>query len=83
MLVCGRAQQITVPWKTGMFSVLALAERHGIRPSAFHAFVTLPEPWRADDFVPALAKDGVAVSPARAFAVPRCACRTAAPIPSR
>jgi DNA-binding transcriptional MocR family regulator len=37
--------------------------------TAFHSLVHLPPPWRADDFAISLARDGVAVSPSRAFAV--------------
>ncbi|VWC76454.1 GntR family transcriptional regulator [Burkholderia lata] len=40
-------------------------------PSAFHSLLHLTNPWRADDFTVALAREGVAVSPARAFAVVR------------
>jgi DNA-binding transcriptional MocR family regulator len=37
--------------------------------SAFHLWLELPEPWRADTFVSAAAQLGVAITPASAFAV--------------
>ncbi|MFK5980801.1 MAG: PLP-dependent aminotransferase family protein [Rhizobiaceae bacterium] len=37
--------------------------------SSYHALIHLPTPWRSDDFAISLAKDGVAISPVRAFAV--------------
>lgn len=44
------------------FSVLA-------DPAAYHAWWELPEPWRAETFVAAAARRGIAVTPAAAFAV--------------
>ncbi|WP_199441040.1 PLP-dependent aminotransferase family protein [Umezawaea beigongshangensis] len=38
-------------------------------PGAYHAWWELPEPWRAETFVAAAARRGIAVSPAAAFAV--------------
>lgn len=38
-------------------------------PRAYHAWLTLPEPWRADTFVTAAAREGIAITPASAFAV--------------
>lgn len=38
-------------------------------PAAYHLWWELPEPWRADTFVAAAARRGIAVSPAAAFAV--------------
>jgi DNA-binding transcriptional MocR family regulator len=38
-------------------------------PGAFHCWWELPEPWRAETFVAAAARLGVAVTPAAAFAV--------------
>ena len=38
-------------------------------PRAYHAWLTLPAPWRADTFVAAAASRGIAVTPAAAFAV--------------
>jgi len=40
-------------------------------PAAYHAWLPLPEPWRADAFVACLARRGVAVTPAEAFVVGR------------
>jgi DNA-binding transcriptional MocR family regulator len=40
-------------------------------PAAPHLFLTLPEPWRADDFVAAARRCGVEIIPAAAFAVAR------------
>jgi DNA-binding transcriptional MocR family regulator len=40
-------------------------------PAAPHLWLTLPEPWRADDFVAAARRRGVGVIPAAAFAVVR------------
>jgi DNA-binding transcriptional MocR family regulator len=37
-------------------------------PRAFHCWWELPEPWRADTFVAAAARQGIAVTPAAAFA---------------
>jgi DNA-binding transcriptional MocR family regulator len=37
--------------------------------SAFHLWLELPDPWRADTFVSAAAQLGVAITPASAFAV--------------
>lgn len=38
-------------------------------PGSFHCWWTLPEPWRAETFVAAAARQGIAVTPAAAFAV--------------
>ncbi len=38
-------------------------------PRAYHAWLTLPDPWRADTFVAAAASRGIAITPAVAFAV--------------
>jgi DNA-binding transcriptional MocR family regulator len=38
-------------------------------PGAFHCWWELPEPWRAETFVAAAARLGMAVTPAAAFAV--------------
>ncbi|MFH9869512.1 PLP-dependent aminotransferase family protein [Streptomyces lydicus] len=38
-------------------------------PHAYHCWWELPEPWRADTFVAAAARRGIAVTPAGAFAV--------------
>jgi DNA-binding transcriptional MocR family regulator len=38
-------------------------------PGAFHCWWTLPQPWRAETFVAAAARAGIAVTPAAAFAV--------------
>lgn len=38
-------------------------------PRAFHGWLNLPEPWRAESFVAAAARRGIAVTPASAFAV--------------
>ncbi|WP_163509616.1 PLP-dependent aminotransferase family protein [Fodinicola acaciae] len=38
-------------------------------PHAYHCWWQLPRPWRADTFVAAAARHGIAVSPAAAFAV--------------
>jgi DNA-binding transcriptional MocR family regulator len=40
-------------------------------PAAPHLWLTLPEPWRADDFVAAARHRGVGIIPAAAFAVAR------------
>jgi DNA-binding transcriptional MocR family regulator len=40
-------------------------------PVAPHLWLTLPEPWRADDFVAAARRCGVGIIPAAAFAVTR------------
>ena len=40
-------------------------------PAASHLWLTLPEPWRADDFVAAARRRGVGIIPAAAFAVIR------------
>lgn len=38
-------------------------------PRAYHAWLVLPEPWRAESFTSAAAERGIAVAPATAFAV--------------
>ncbi len=38
-------------------------------PRAYHAWLVLPEPWRAESFTAASAERGIAVAPATAFAV--------------
>ncbi|MFD4642907.1 PLP-dependent aminotransferase family protein [Lentzea sp. NPDC058436] len=38
-------------------------------PRAYHCWWELPPPWRADTFVAAAAREGIAVTPAAAFAV--------------
>ncbi|BCB81809.1 hypothetical protein Pflav_082190 [Phytohabitans flavus] len=38
-------------------------------PNAYHCWWELPEPWRAETFVAAAARHGIAVTPAAAFAV--------------
>lgn len=40
-------------------------------PAAAHLWLTLPEPWRADDFAAAARQCGVGIVPAAAFAVTR------------
>jgi DNA-binding transcriptional MocR family regulator len=40
-------------------------------PAAAHLWVTLPEPWRADEFAAAARRRGVGIIPAAAFAVTR------------
>jgi DNA-binding transcriptional MocR family regulator len=40
-------------------------------PAAPHLWLTLPEPWRADDFVAASRRRGVGIIPAAAFAITR------------
>jgi DNA-binding transcriptional MocR family regulator len=40
-------------------------------PAASHTWLTLPEPWRADDFVAAARRRGVGIIPAAAFAIIR------------
>lgn len=46
---------------------------HGYRlradPQAYHCWWELPEPWRAETFVAAAARHGIAVTPAAAFTV--------------
>jgi len=42
-----------------------------VDPAAPHLWVTLPEPWRADDFVATARRRGVGIIPAAAFAVTR------------
>lgn len=51
-------------------SALPSNVRFEAHETAFHALVHLPAPWRADDFAISLARNGVAVLPSRAFAVP-------------
>lgn len=43
----------------------------GCRPDAPHLWITLPDPWRATEFVAAAAERGVLVSPAEHFAIGR------------
>jgi DNA-binding transcriptional MocR family regulator len=50
--------------------ILAAAELSG-DPAAAHLWLTLPEPWRADDFAAAARRCGVGIVPATAFAVSR------------
>ena len=50
--------------------ILAYAELAG-DSVASHFWLTLPEPWRADDFVAAARRRGVGIIPASAFAVVR------------
>lgn len=38
-------------------------------PNAFHCWWELPDPWRAETFVAAAARHGIAITPAAAFAV--------------
>jgi DNA-binding transcriptional MocR family regulator len=38
-------------------------------PRAYHCWWRLPDPWRADTFVAAAAREGIAVAPGAAFAV--------------
>ena len=40
-------------------------------PAAAHLWLTLPEPWRADDFAVAARRCGVGIVPAAAFTVTR------------
>src|SRR5207237_4947207 len=40
-------------------------------PAAAHLWLTLPEPWRADDFAAAARRCGVGIVPAAAFAATR------------
>jgi DNA-binding transcriptional MocR family regulator len=50
--------------------ILAAAEAGG-DPAAAHLWLTLPEPWRADDFAAAARRCGVGIVPATAFCVTR------------
>ncbi len=57
-----RAQVIkALPW----------ARRVRLHPAAMHLFLTLPEQWRADDFVSEVRRRGVGLSQAAVFAVNR------------
>jgi DNA-binding transcriptional MocR family regulator len=56
------ARQRLVADRLAGFTVLA-------DPGAFHCWWELPEPWRAEMFVAAAARHGIAVTPAAAFAV--------------
>jgi DNA-binding transcriptional MocR family regulator len=47
---------------------LAGFEVHG-DPASYHRWWVLPEPWRAETFVAAAARRGIALSPASAFAI--------------
>lgn len=38
-------------------------------PAAYHAWLPLPDPWRAETFVAAAARRGIALTPAAAFAI--------------
>lgn len=38
-------------------------------PRAYHCWLQLPEPWRAEPFVAAAARRGIAITPAAAFAL--------------
>lgn len=38
-------------------------------PQAYHCWWELPDPWRADTFVAAAARRGIAVTPSGAFAI--------------
>ncbi|WP_207476348.1 aminotransferase-like domain-containing protein [Arenibaculum pallidiluteum] len=53
--------------------VLARAELQGLQvqadPRAYHLWLELPEPWRAEAYVAAAARRGIAVAPAGAFAM--------------
>src|SRR5260221_3482612 len=40
-------------------------------PAAFHLLLSLPEPWRADDYAAELRRRGVGVTPAASVAVGR------------
>jgi DNA-binding transcriptional MocR family regulator len=42
-------------------------------PRAFHLWLHLPEPWRADDYAAAARRRNVSITPARAFPVGRSA----------
>ena len=52
-------------------------------PAAPHLWLTLPEPWRADDFVAAAQRRGVGIIPAAAFAVHAPAAGSRAHLPRR
>jgi DNA-binding transcriptional MocR family regulator len=56
------ARQRTVRERLAGFAVTA-------DPHAYHCWWELPDPWRADTFVAAAARRGIAVTPAAAFAV--------------
>jgi DNA-binding transcriptional MocR family regulator len=56
------ARQTIVSERLGGFTVHA-------DPGAYHCWWELPEPWRAETFVAAAARHGIAVTPAAAFAV--------------
>jgi DNA-binding transcriptional MocR family regulator len=42
--------------------------RYAAHPASFHLWLHLPEPWRADAFAAAARRQGVAITPAAAFA---------------
>ncbi|TMR97198.1 PLP-dependent aminotransferase family protein [Nonomuraea basaltis] len=55
-------RQVLVRERLGGFTVQA-------DPRAYHCWWELPEPWRAETFVAAAARRGIAVTPAAAFAI--------------
>ena len=50
------------------FPLIGAARSH---TTSAHVWLTLPEPWRADEFVDAAATDGVTIAPTHAFVVGR------------
>jgi len=50
------------------FPILSTARAHPMSP---HIWLTLPEPWRAEDFVDAAAAHKIAIAPTHSFAVGR------------
>ncbi|MBP2319862.1 DNA-binding transcriptional MocR family regulator [Kibdelosporangium banguiense] len=72
-LTDGTAAQIEAAKREDAFLRQKIADEHlGVvagERRAYHRWWTLPEPWRAETFVAAAARHGIAITPAAAFAV--------------
>jgi DNA-binding transcriptional MocR family regulator len=64
-VIAGRRREMTERHAIAASTLEGL--RYATRPFAYHVWLELPQPWRADAFAEALARRGVVVTPASAF----------------
>jgi len=78
---CGEAARIAESQRAEAIARQAIATRllagfeYSTHPTSFHLWLTLPEPWRREEFSAQIRQRGVAVTSAEAFAIGR------APVP--
>ena len=66
-----RSRRREIAARHQLAAALLRGQRLESHPAAYHAWLSLPEPWRSQAFVDAARRRGVAVTPAAAFQVGR------------